>query len=84
MLGQGNPAPLFIRPSVPYSTTAEWYPTYSGGTVRAARLFTSKDAQERAGDRRAGKSASGIAVKSPEVRDEPRTCNGKPGPKETP
>ena len=37
MLGLVIQAPPLHRKPVPYSTTAERYPTYSGGTVRAAR-----------------------------------------------
>jgi len=40
--------------------------------------------QEEEQDRWLDNDASGIEVKGPEVRDAPRTCNGKPAPKGAP
>jgi hypothetical protein len=49
--------------------------------VRAARPFKNEDAQEQRRLKDLTMAASGIAVKSPQVRDEPRTWSEKPDPK---
>jgi len=52
MLGERIQVPPFHRKFAPQGTDAKRYPTYSGGTVRAARPFKNKDAQGRVGRER--------------------------------